>query len=575
MFTKNKSIIILFSLLIFTLAISSSALALTAEDIAKANQEGNRIQRERTLQQQKDAEQLLRSRRPATHLEVTPPPAPKGKGEGCRAIQTVKITGAKHMPADKKADLVKSYSNRCLGVNEIQSLMGEITAYYIDKGYSTTRAYLPQQDLTTGTLTIEVIEGTVGKIRLKDGDKGSLFILGAFPRVLGNVLNLRDIEQGLDQINRLASNNATMDIKPGEKTGESVIVINNTPSKRWHLNTSADNYGTRTTGRNQIGVAASFDNLLNMNEFYSFNQKKTVPFNDRNTQSTSGGAMFSLPLGYFTVTASYADSNYDSQLNTPSALVVHMNGNSHSWYGTLDRLIYRDKNTKLNVSATMTAKETNNYVEGVRLAVSSRSLSILDFSVTGSTTLGGGVANFGAGYSRGLKNLGAQKDLSGLASSTPRAQFDKLTASGSYYYPFQYKKHDLSFNTAVTAQYAFDTLYGSEQFSIGGIYSVRGFYEESLANDDGLLVRNDLSLKKTLPVFAGRTVMLKPYVAMDAGTVGSFNAKTPTGILVGGAIGISLTMDKVSFDLYAGHPLIAPKDMAEGFNSFGRLSVNF
>lgn len=572
--TGNISLISLGVLL--SLAVSHPASALTPADIAKANQEGDRIQRQQQLQQQEQQDQALRSKGPGTHIEIAPPPVPHGKGEGCRNVKTVTITDAKHMPQRVKDAITRQFAGHCLGVNEIQSLMGQVTAWYIDKGYATTRAYLPQQDLSTGALKIQVIEGKVDKIRLKQGDKGSLLIPGVFPWVEGDVLNIRDIEQGLDQINRLASNNATMDIVPGAKVGESVIVVNNTPSKRWHVTTQLDNYGTRGTGRNEGSATASFDDLLGLNEFYSFNKKKSLPINNPDTQSSSGSALFSVPFGYYTFTAGYSDSNYDSQLHTPSALTVHLNGDSHAWYSTLDRLVYRDKDTKVNVSATLTDKENNNYVAGSRLVISSRALTIVDLGTTASTTIGGGIANFGAGYSRGIKALGAAEDLSGLPGSAPRAQFDKFTASASYYYPFQYAGQDLSYSTAVTAQYALDTLYGTEQFSVGGIYSVRGFYDETLANDDGILMRNDLAVNKTLQGPFGRTIAVKPYVALDAGAVGSPNAGTQQGTLVGAATGLTMALGGASLDVYVGHPLLYPDHMGDdGFNTFGRLSVSF
>ena len=46
------------------------------------------------------------------------------------------------------------YSKRCLGVAEIEQLLGAVTREYIVDGYITTRVYLPPQDLTRGTKDI-------------------------------------------------------------------------------------------------------------------------------------------------------------------------------------------------------------------------------------------------------------------------------------------------------------------------------------------------------------------------------------------------------------------------------------
>ena len=557
---------------------SAAYAALTPGDIERLNQEGERIQRERMLQQQQDAERILRSRKPAAKIDLPAPEMPKGTGDVCLDIKTVVLTGADNMKPAFKEELIKKYSNRCLGVSEIQSLMGEVTAHYINRGYATTRAYLPTQDLTKGTLTIDVVEGKAEKIQLNDGEKKSIYIPGAFPGVEGGLLNLRDIEQGLDQINRLASNNARMDIIPGSAVGQSVIVVNNEPAKRWHVNLSGDNYGTSTTGRYQTGVTTSFDNLLGLNEFYTINLKKTLPLNDSSKQSSSHSLLFSIPYGYNTLTAGFSDSDYDSRLLTPSNLSVRLTGTNRSWYVTLDRVLFRNRDTKVKGSATLTAKESNNYVEGSRLAISSRPLTVVDLGLTCSTVLGSGSATFGAGYSRGLTWLGAQEDQSGVPDSAPRAQFDKLTASASYYYPFRYAQEQMAFSTSLTAQYALDTLYGSEQITVGGIYSVRGFYNETLANDTGAVLRNELSLTRQLsPVTPnGPPLSFRPYIALDAGAVGSDNNNTPTGVLVGGAVGFSMTMGQASLDVYTGHPLFAPDDVdGDGWNSFGRVSLNF
>lgn len=204
--------------------------------IDQANRQSEDILRQQQLRQKEEMERALQSRRPPADLSLPAPPTPRGTGEGCININTVTISGADNMKPKTRKKLEAEYSGRCLGVSEIQQLLSEITRIYIEKGYATTRAYLPEQDMSTGALRIDVIEGRVESLRLKEGDKGSLYIPNAFPGVEGDVLNLRDIEQGLDQINRLASNNATMDIAPGSAEGLSVITINNQPSKRWHVN---------------------------------------------------------------------------------------------------------------------------------------------------------------------------------------------------------------------------------------------------------------------------------------------------------------------------------------------------
>ncbi|HCF1927942.1 TPA: ShlB/FhaC/HecB family hemolysin secretion/activation protein, partial [Pseudomonas aeruginosa] len=74
-----------------------------------------------------------------------------------------------------RRQLLAPYQGRCLGVGQLNALLKAVTDHYLDRGYVTTRAYLPQQDLASGTLRIIVVEG-----RLEGLDSSAL----ASPREL-------------------------------------------------------------------------------------------------------------------------------------------------------------------------------------------------------------------------------------------------------------------------------------------------------------------------------------------------------------------------------------------------------
>lgn len=554
----------------------SSAQAQTV--INRANQQSEDIQRQQQLRQREDMERALENRRPSTSIEAPIPAAPQGTGTGCINIKTVTITGAENMGTSTRKRLEREYSARCLGVNEIQQLLSEITRIYIEKGYATTRAYLPEQDMSQGTLQIDVIEGRIEKLELKEGGKkGSLYIPNAFPGLEGDVLNLRDIEQGLDQVNRLASNNATMDIAPGSAEGLSVITINNQPSKRWHVNLTADNYGARTTGVQQVGATASLDNLLGFNEFYSITRRATVPFGNYEKQSSSTSLLFSIPFGYATFTTGFSKGDYDSTLVTPSQTSLHLNGDSKSVFGTLDVVAYRSQSSKVTLSSTLTAKESRNYIAGTLLGVSSRRLAVLDVGANVSTEILSGYGSAGITYSRGLSAFGALDDPAGLPKDLPHAQFDKLSLNASWFKGFSIADQSLSWSTQISAQKAFDTLHGSEQISVGGLYSVRGFHEEQLANDRGYFVRNDLTLNKHLGTVHGMDVSFRPYVALDAGAVSGRAAGTDHGTLIGLAGGFKLGLgSNALLEIMTGRPLKTDDTFGDKtMHTYGRFSISF
>lgn len=550
-----------------------SAQAFTNAQIQNAQQQSGQIQRQQQLQQQDERDKALQQRG-QTQINVTPPPLQKGQGAGCRLIRRIELLNPVHMPKAERKKLVAPFEGKCLGVDQIEKLMSAVTAFYINKGYVTTRVYLPAQDLSTGILKLRIVPGKVGAIKTDERKTQINYLGNIFPDVVGHDLNLRDFEQGIDQINRLLSNNATIDIAPGARAGESVVTINNNPGRHWRVSANYNDYGAATTGRDQGGVTASFDDVAGLEDFTALTINKTLPPNDGYHQATAESLLMSLPLGYSTLSFSYNYSDYDSTILS-GATNLHLSGTDNAGTVTLDRVIWRGRTDKADVSAALTNDDTLTYIDGQEISVSSRVLTYLTLAANYSTQTHGGTATLGAAYARGLGFFDALHDAAGIASSVPHAQFDKYTLTAGYSRPFSADRQNFVFSTQFSGQYAPYALYGNQQFSIGGPYTVRGFLDEAVANDDGFYLRNDLTLLESATI-GGRTFSIRPLVALDAGAAGSVHAGTQSGMLAGAAAGTDIASGAADFNLLAGHPLIYPSYAGHpGFNLLGRFSVTF
>ena len=138
-------------------------------------------------------------------------------------------------------ETIKAYRLSLIHISlpQINQMLNKITDLYIEKGYITSRAYMtmPQKRLKRGILEIKIVEGKLSKVE----GLGLGQVLTAFPFMIGGVLNLRDIEQGIDQLNRLPSNSATMDIKPDDKNEYSKLEVKNKPKGTTRLTFFTDN----------------------------------------------------------------------------------------------------------------------------------------------------------------------------------------------------------------------------------------------------------------------------------------------------------------------------------------------
>ena len=559
-------------------ALSAPALAaLSPADIEAAQRQADFLQR----QQQ---EQILRDQRlhegqvkkpKATDLKALSPQVDASQIAGkCRDISHIEVQGVTQLRTAQLDGITQPFVGRCLGVPEVEQILGEITRAYMLRGFVTTRAYLPAQDLGQGKLQILVVEGKVEKIRVEGQGRKGFRPGNTIPTAPGDLLNLRDLEQGIDQINRLQSNSASFDIAPGSAPGLSEVIVRNTPAKFYRWNFSADNQGSASTGKQQLGLSFSSDSALGFSEFIMATHRESLPLNAKDARSTSDSLMVAVPYGYNTFTYNGSMSSYRSTLRAPSGLALLSDGDSSNHALSWDRLVYRNQSTRLNLTGTFTLKDTKSYLEGQYLGVSSRKLSVLDLDSSLSTGWGPGVLGLSLGWSQGLKSAGALRDMAGLPDFAPKAQFRKIKYGASYFLPFRGLGRDWTLNSSLSGQQAKTTLYGSEQISIGSIYSVRGFVKGSLSGDSGYYLRNDLSTRSVFTP-AGQVLPVRWYAGVDMGSVRNRAAGVPQGALVGAALGASVNWKGANWDVSTTCPLATPQGMdKEGCQTWFRLGYS-
>lgn len=547
--------------ILFATCLSSSlAVAQNAVDANEAARQAD------ILRRQQD-QQIIRDRDAASPANRTPGgldtqqmqarPDASAAGPGCRNIEQIALDGADNMPENQRVLIAQKYAGQCLGVPEIEKILADLTKYYVDRGLVTTRAYLPSQDLSGGTLQILIVEGKIEKITVREEGRKSVNPKNVFPQE-GTLLNLRDLEQGIDQINKLSSNNATLDIQPGSDPGSSEVVILNKPSSPFRGSFSVDNQGSASTGKTQLGLTLVAEGLLELNEQIMFTHRWALPNDKTSKQSVSDSLSMAIPFGYSTLSVSASKGKYVSTIAAPSGASLVSNGDSSTQAAKLERVIYRDQKSRFSLSSGVTRKTGNNYLAGQFLGVSSRTLTVLDLDSSLSTVVLDGVLTLDFGYSRGTTWAGALEDPQNLPVTSPRAQFGKLRYGAGFSRPFNIANQRLSFSSQFSGQHAVDTLYGSEQILIGGLYSVRGFVTNTLSGDNGYYLRNDLSLFTELPLGESRKLPLRLYAGLDHGRVRNRVAGIPQGSLTGWALGASLNMRFGTLDLSATRAISFP-----------------
>ncbi|CAN7752875.1 ShlB/FhaC/HecB family hemolysin secretion/activation protein [Variovorax sp. LjRoot290] len=564
---------------LLTLLLLATALPAQAQidpnALDRQNQLIERQQQERLRQEQ---ERALPQRPPpgGTDLRtIEPKVSVPDIGAPCRDIRVIRIGGASRLPEDVGNAITRDYAGRCLGAAELEAILAALTKSYIDRGFITTRAYLPAQDLRSGVLEIAVVEGRIERFELQQTGRsaGAVSIPGAFPAHPGDLLNLRDLEQGIDQLNSLSLNEATLDLQPGSQPGQSVVVVRNKARLPVHLFTTYDNTGTPATGEKSASATLSLDSLLGLNELIAITRRQSVP-HEREHNSGMTALRASVPFGYSSFSVDASESDYTNTLVLPSGRKLASEGRTATQSLGVDRVVYRDQASRASMSAKLTAQDSRNFLGGEFLSVSSRKLSTLDLGTAAFTQLAGGVLNARLGFVRGLTILGALEDPAGLSDKLPHAQFSKFALDLGYSRRFDIGGQPLLWSSQFSGQRSRDTLYGSQQILVGGIASVRGSLLNTLSGDSGYYWRNEIALPWQT-VAGGETLSGRVYVGYDFGRVSNHADGVPSGSMSGATLGASLLWRGLSVDLFASRALHLPASMTRESTRVGvRLSYS-
>lgn len=546
----RRSWVCLLLLLLLQVAQAQTAPA----DIGRQNELIERQLQDRLREQQERARERTTPRAPAP--EVAPPKISVPElGVPCRDIRELRIEGATRLPEADRQVLQRGFSGRCLGSSDLEAILARLTKIYIDRGYVTTRAYLPAQDLRTGTLVVRVVEGTIERFDIDSSRAAAQWPPGAFPAKPGDLLNLRDLEQGIDQINRLASNDAQLDLRPGSEPGQSVVLVRNAARRPVRLLLTYDSLGARATGRDSLAATLSLDSLLGLNELVSLTHRESVP-HDGEHKSRADALAFSVPWGYSTVSLDLSESRYANLIVTPAAVGLLSEGRTTVAGLTLDRVVYRDRASRVSLAGRLGTQDSRAWLAGQFLDVTSRQQTTLDLSASGFTAALGGIANGRFGFTRGLPALGGIDDPVGLPDDLPHARFRKVNLDLGFSRRFLMADRPWLWSSQFSAQHAFDTLFGAQQISIGGVSTVRGFFDSSLSGDDGAIWRNELGLPFALEAGAGRV-----YAAYDIGKVRNRAPGVPSGTLSGITLGASFQYRALSVEVSASRALALPSTM--------------
>lgn len=463
--------------------------------------------------------------------------------------------------------------HQCLGANAINVLMKRMQNAVIAKGFVTTRVLAAPQDLTQGTLTLTLVPGRIHAIRFAaDTPLIHATYRNAIPAHVGDLLNLRDIEQGLENFKRIPTADANIEIEapmdPAAKPGDSDLVIHwKQRAIPLRVSASADNSGVKSTGRYQGSVTVSGDNLLSLNDLFYATFNHDLGGGSEGNRGTRGYSLYyAIPYGNWLLSANASEYQYHQSVAGLNQNYLYA-GISHNADVKLNRLLWRDATRKITAMGKLWTRDSSNYINDTEVQVQHRRMGGFELGLNDREFIGQAVLDMTATYRRGTGAFGskpAPEEAFGEGTSRPEIWLLDV----QYNQPFTVRSQPLNYSLSARAQQNETPLIPQDRFAIGGFYTVRGFDGENiLSAERGLLLRNDL----TLPLGSSGQAL---YLAVDYGQVGGQSAQNLVGDhLAGAALGVRGGIAHASYDLFIGAPIDKPKGFQTASTTVG-VSVN-
>lgn len=482
-------------------------------------------------------------------------------------IDHIDLRGNTVLPRREAERIIAPFLHRRLGVRRINLLLRRLTSAFVRYGYITTRAYLGQQNLASGKLIVTIAPGMIEAFRINGHAHPDRGIRWAFPTQTGNTLKLADLEQGVDQINRLRRNQAELRILPGQAPGGSIVELTNRPGKRLYYNLGIDDYGSRTTGRTRLRAGGEADNVLGVEEALTL---------DFIGSRDSNAVLFSMaaPYGYSTFSYTAFASEFQELIGNVALLYGRTVGQTLGW----NRVVVRSHADLASVDATLSVRRAEREVNDIMLAPQRLSVLRVGYDRVHRFATDGGPASvtFGAGVSRGLTILDASEDESGIPDDVAHSQFTKLDFAASVALPLgRFAGLSWLYRGNLTGQWSRVGLFSSEQMFVGGVGSVRGYAEAAVAGDRGFVLRDELSWRRHGGAahfeMSGHALYLEPYLFLDFGQM-QYTGQQSWQRAAGAGVGIRARLRRradhaagaLSAELTLGCPLLKLPDSDSG-----------
>ena len=408
-------------------------------------------------------------------------------------VNEIRIIGNSIFPEEELAAITAPYENRVITNNELQELRLRLTRYYIDKGYINSGAVIPDQKVTDGVITIRIIEGHLSDVRIS----GNSWLRTPYiqKRLLwadsGSPLNIDDLQQKLQLLDRNPLlKRVNGELGPGLVPGEAILRVQVEEARPYQFNLRIANDRSPSSGELRAEARAVHRNVSGWGDSLGVRYGLTEGTDDYSVY-------YSIPLTSRDLSLTLAYSKNDSNVIEEPFDLIDIESESETIEVALRYPIIKTLTREFAISLSGQYRSSKTWLLGQPFSFSPGvvdgecKVSVLRLSVDWTERSQQQVLAIRSVFSNGIDAFDAT-----INSGEPDSEF--FTWLGQVQWARRINlipDSQLIFRTDV--QLTDRSLLPLEKFAVGGANSVRGYRENQMVRDNGLVS----SLEYRIPLF--------------------------------------------------------------------------
>lgn len=496
------------------------------------------------------------------------PPVPESVLDipGTIVVEKFKFAGNTVFSQAELQNAIASFVDKPISFAQLVEAANTITKLYVDKGYITSGAYVPEQNIQSGDVKIQIVEGTLAEIEVNvvQGRLNENYIRDRITNKTSTPLNIDQLQESLQllQLNPLIQS-LDAELSTGIAPGTNSLAVSVTGSDTFSLQTRLNNNRNPSIGTFERGIKLAEANLWGIGDEIYFAYNNT----DGSNQYEGG---YTLPINSHDGSISFDFRIAQNEIVESPFDEADIDINSRNYDLTWRQPVFQratpEVSQELALNLTASRRESDTSILDIPQGISpgadiNGEIRTSAFSLSQEWLQRNRKQVISA---RSQFNFGLDVFDATITEGEPNSQFFSWRGQLSYLRLLSTPKGMPAIGSTVLLrselQLAADPLIPTEQFSLGGSATVRGYRQDALLTDNGFSAAAELGLPIARFPKINATLQFSPFIDFGMGW-NTDDEETEFSTLLGTGFGLILqTEDRLSARVDWGIPLINNDD---------------